>query len=57
MVQKTIVILIIIATVVFTVRGIIRSIKGKSNCNCRCGHCPYNNRVGCHCHNDNYNSD
>lgn len=51
MLQKTIVIIILAATVVFIVRWIIRTVQGKNNgCSCGCGNCHMNGTKNCtHC--------
>ncbi|MBO4589321.1 MAG: FeoB-associated Cys-rich membrane protein [Bacteroidales bacterium] len=40
MLQTIIVILIVVTAVVFAVRGLVRTIKGKRSCNCNCDNCP-----------------
>lgn len=46
MVQQILVILILTATLFFTVRWIVRSVRGKGGgCGCGCSGCPY--RDGC----------
>ncbi|MBQ6956844.1 MAG: FeoB-associated Cys-rich membrane protein [Bacteroidales bacterium] len=45
MIQTIIVILILLATLFFVMRWIVRQVKGnKGNCSCGCGctHCPHN---------------
>ena len=41
MIQTVIVILILAATLFFTVRWIVRTTRGKGGCGCGCSGCPY----------------
>ncbi len=49
MIQTIAVILILIATLAFVVRWVVRQAKGKGGCNCGCSHCPMSGSGECHC--------
>lgn len=48
MLQTVIALLIVAAAVGFAVRGLVRTLRGKSGCSCGCSHCPAGGKT-CHC--------
>ncbi|MBQ9638639.1 MAG: FeoB-associated Cys-rich membrane protein [Bacteroidales bacterium] len=39
MMQRIIVAVVLVATVVYVVRGIVRAVQNKNTCGCSCSHC------------------
>jgi hypothetical protein len=49
MLQKVLVGIILAVTVLFAVRWLVRTVKGKGGCGCGCDRCPYAGGKECHC--------
>lgn len=49
MLQSVIVVAILLAALLFTVRYIVRTVRGKGGCGCGCNGCPMNGDAVCHC--------